>query len=96
MSTVFGIRRAIISALFDYTNPQSIDTIACHDKVIMSEADPVILRRQWQGLQDAGYLKPVAGYNGEYCSLAPAIRKKLEMGWAMNNDEYLFGPGAMR
>lgn len=96
MSTIYGVRRAILQALYDYINPQSLDTISCHDKVILSEADPVILRRQWQALQDAGYLRSVPGYNGEYCSLMPAVRAKLEKGWAMNNDEFLFGPGALR
>ena len=46
MSTIFGIRRAILQALFDYVTPQSLDTISCHDKVMMTEADPAILRRQ--------------------------------------------------
>lgn len=96
MSTIFGIRRAILQALFDYVTPQSLDTISCHDKVMMTEADPAILRRQWQALQDAGYLKPVAGYQGEYCSLAQAVRAKLEKGWAMHDDEFLYGPGALR
>ena len=96
MATVYSIRRAILSALCDYANPQSLDTLSCHEKLIMTEAEIPILRKQWQLLQDTGYLIPVSGYRGEYCSLEPAIRQKLENGWAMNNDEFLFGPGALR
>ena len=96
MNSIYTARRAILSALCTYCNPQSLDTIACHDKVILTEAEPALLRRQWQALQDAGYLRAVPGYHGEYCSLTPAVRKKLEAGWAMNDDEFLFGPEALR
>ena len=96
MATIYVIRRAILQALYDYINPQSLDTIACHDRVIMTEADVALLRREWLGLQTAGYLRAVPGYNGDYCTLAPSIRAKMDQGLALNSDEYLYGPGALR
>lgn len=96
MATIYVIRRAILQALYDYINPQSLDTISCHDKVIMTECDIALLRREWQNLQTAGYLKAVQGYHGEYCTLAPAIRAKMDQGFSLNSDEYLYGPGAIR
>ena len=96
MTSVYAVRRAILSALYAYSNPQSLDTIACHDRIILTEAEPAILRREWRALQNAGYLRAVPGYGGEYSSLNPTTRKKLESGWAMNDDEFLFGPGALR
>ena len=96
MTGIYAIRRAILSTLCAYCNPQSLDTIACHDKIILTEAEPAMLRKQWLALQEAGYLRAVPGYGGEYCSLAPAVRRKLEAGWAMNDDEFLFGPEALR
>lgn len=96
MANTFAVRRAIVRALYDYVNAQNLDTIACHDAVIMTEADASILRREWQNLIDASYLKAVSGYQNEYCTLSPALRAKMDQGKAMHDDEFLFGPGAIR
>lgn len=96
MTKKYEVRRAIVRALYDYVNAQNLDTIACHDAVIMTESDVAILRREWQNLLNAGYLKAVPGYNGEFCLLSAALRTKMDAGKAMRDDEFLFGPGAIR
>lgn len=93
---ILRIRRAIVFALFDYANPQDIDSVCSHDKILIENADIAILRQEWKNLQDAGFLIAIAGYGGAYCKLNESLKKELEAGSALRNHEFLYGIEAVK
>ncbi len=95
MTDKYRIRQALLKALGRFVCPQDLNTVLCDDAVILLGADPARLKREWDELTCAEYLKPVQGYP-DYRSLAPAVRAKLEAGVSMLDDPFLAGPSAVR
>lgn len=88
---IYGLRRAILLALFDFEAYQDLDTIACHHRVVALRPDPADLRREWRELQDAGFIEPLSGYGGAVCRLAAAERKVIDDTGMPSRDEKLWG-----
>ena len=56
--------------------------------------DLALVRKEWQCLIDAEILVPADGYP-ECFYLSQAIRKKLELGFSLCDNELLYGPVAI-
>ena len=95
MKDKYAIRRTLVKALARYSCPQELNTILCDDDVILLQADPAILLREWYALTEAEFILPVTGYP-EYRSLNPVLRQKLENGLSLMNDPFFAGPLAVR
>lgn len=105
---VYAIRRAILSALYEYENPQNINTVLLNHAIILTAGhmrltneDIQDIRVEWNYLIDKGYLQAVPGYD-DYVKLSGDIRSKLD-GWdkltgknPLSADERLYGPEALR
>ena len=94
-SDAYAIRRAIVRAMARYFCPQDLNTCLCDDDVILLSADSARIRREWDELTAAGYLRPVQGYP-EFRSVAPQLRRKLEAGETLLDEEFFAGPAALR
>lgn len=95
MNDKYAIRRTLVRALARYSCPQNLNTILCDDEIILLQADPAILLREWHALTEAEFILPVAGYP-EYRSLNPVLRRKIENGVNLMWDQFFSGPQAMR
>ena len=95
MSTSYAIRRALLFALGRFFCPQDLNTCLCDDGVIMLDADPARILKEWEELTAAGYISAVQGYP-DHRSLSPAIRRKIEAGETLLDDPFLAGPQALR
>ena len=94
MNDKYSIRRTLVRALARYSCPQDLNTILCDDEIILLQADPAILLREWHALTEAEFILPVAGYP-EYRSLNPVLRRKIENGLSLMNDSFFAGPTAL-
>lgn len=95
MSDKYAIRRVLVRALCRFTCPQNFNTILCDDDVILLQADPVLMLREWENLTAAEFLFEVPGFPA-YRSLDPVLRKKLESGCSLMGDPFFAGPAALR
>ncbi len=92
----YRLRRAIVFAMADFVCAQSLDNLLNHDLLIEENPDPEFARSEWTALQVAGLLLPVPGYQGTYCTLAPHIRREIEAGKNLRDNEFLYGAAAVR
>lgn len=94
MDKKYRIRLAIVRTLHRFFCPQELNAILCADEILMLEADNSQILKEWNMLREAEKLCDVAGYPG-YCSLSPALRKKLDDGLTLNDDPFFYGPSAL-
>ena len=106
--SIYEIRRAIISAMYEYENPQNFNTVLLNHALILAAGrlqltneDIRDIRTEWRYLIEKGYLVPVPGYD-DYAKLSGEIRGKLSS-WdkltgpkPLAGDERLYGPEALR
>lgn len=90
------IRRKIVFAMADFCCAQSLDALMNHDSLLVENPDPAAARAEWTALQEAGLILPVPGYHGIYCTLAPHIRREIEAGKNLRDNEFLYGAAAVR
>ncbi|MBR1951921.1 MAG: hypothetical protein IKA32_05055 [Lentisphaeria bacterium] len=95
MKDKYTIRRALVKALARYFCPQELNTILCDDNIILLQADPSILLKEWDNLTSAEFILQVPGYP-DYRSLNPVLRQKIENGLSLMNDPFFAGPFAVR
>lgn len=104
----YEIRRAIISALRSFANPQCFDTILSTPEITLaarkfrlSDEDKRDIRAEWHYLIEKEYIKPVQGYE-DYARLSSEIRSALDGvdpltgDNPLRHDERLYGPEALR
>ena len=105
---VYTLRRAILSALYEYENPQHFNTVLHHHAVILAAGRLTLtnedirdVRTEWNYLISKGYLAPIPGYD-DYVKLSGDVRSKLDA-WdkltapnPLSSDERLYGPDALR
>lgn len=104
----YTIRRAILTALYEYENPQNFSTVLLHHAVILAAGklkltneDIQDIRTEWKYLVEKGYLIAIPGYD-DYVKLSSDVRSKLDA-WdkltapnPLSGDERLYGPEALR
>ena len=95
MSDKYAIRRVLVRALARYSCPQNLNTVLCDDDVILLQADPAVLLKEWESLTAAEFLFPVAGFP-EYRSINPVLRSKLDAGYTLLDDPFFAGPSALK
>ena len=95
MSDKYAIRRVLVRALARYSCPQDLNTILCDDEVILLQADPAVLMKEWEHLTEAEFLFPVTGYP-EYRSINPVLRRKIDAGYTLLDDPFFAGPAALK
>lgn len=95
MAGKYEIRRALVMALFSFYAPQELNTLLGDDRLLLLEADPARIKREWDELTEAGYIRPVEGFPA-YRSLDHALRLKLEAGKSLLDNPFFAGPGALR
>lgn len=105
---VYIMRRAILTALYEYENPQNFSTVLLHHavtlaagKLKLTNEDIQDIRTEWKYLLDKGYLLAIPGYD-DYAKLSGDVRSKLDA-WdkltapnPLSGDERLYGPEALR
>ena len=104
----YELRRAILTAFFDFRNPTKIvniffDQNVCRavGKLILREDDTLPVRRETENLRAQGYLVEIAGYEG-WSRVADDVRLQLDAADGkierseLKRDPYLFGPAVMR
>ena len=91
MTTKYEIRRALVLALFSFYGPQELNTLLGDDRMILLAADPARVKKEWDELTAAGFIRPVEGFP-TFRSLDPALRKKLEAGKTLLDDPFFAGP----
>jgi len=105
---IYAIRRAILTALYEYENPQNFNTVLLNHAVILAAGhlrltneDIRDIRMEWSYLIGKGYLISIPGYD-DYAKLSGEIRSALD-GWdkltgtnPFAGDERLYGPEALR
>ena len=107
---VYAIRRAILTALYEYANPQSFGTVLLNHALLLAVAggrlrltneDIQDIRTEWNYLLSKGYLVAIEGYD-DYAKLSADVRSKLDA-WdkltapnPLSGDERLYGPEALR
>ena len=106
----YTIRRAILTALYEYENPQRFSTVLLHHSLLLAVAggrlkltneDIQDVRTEWNYLLSKGYLVAIEGYD-DYVKLSGDVRSKLDA-WdkltapnPLSGDERLYGPEALR
>lgn len=108
MSDKYAIRRAIVAALYAFSNPQPLSAIKDHHRVVLAfqrcpltNDDIIDLRREWNYLTERGLLVPVPGYD-DYCKLSGDLRSLLDASDPLTgcdplrSDERFYGPAALR
>ena len=94
-SDAYSIRRALVRAAARFFCPQDLNTLLCDDAVILLDADPARVRREWEELTAAGHFRPVQGFP-DFRSLDPALRRRIEAGETLLDDPVFAGPAALR
>lgn len=109
MTDKYTIRRAILKAMLEFGNPQTVKILAIHHTfssifrhVNITDEDRQDIRVEWDYLLDKGYLQPVPEFT-DYCRLAPDLRNQLEeqernptLPNPLRYDPRLYGPDALR
>lgn len=100
---IYTLRRAILTALFQYRNPVQLAVLLYHQevcsafgKLVLSGSDTLLIRRELTELTAAGYVEPIAGFTDWY-KLNAALRLNMaqQSGALDKKDPFLFGPGAL-
>ena len=98
---IFALRRAILTALFQYQNPVALGTLLYHQeicgvfgKLVLSGPDSLLIRRELRALADAGYVEPIAGFPDWY-KLGADLRLSMAQSGLDRKDPILFGPAAL-
>ena len=91
----YAIRRTLLLALAKFVCPLDLNTALCDDRMILLNADPARVLREWDELTAAEYLLPVPGFP-EARRLSPAVRAKIEAGKSLLDDPFLAGASAVR
>lgn len=90
----YFVRRAIVFSLYKYFVPKRLNDIISENEIItIDNCDSAFVHKEWQYLIDAGITEQQEGYP-EYVALSERIRKQLDDGLALNDNEYLYGPHA--
>lgn len=102
---IFALRRAILTALFQFQNPVHLSALLYHQdvcsafgKLVLSGSDTLLIRRELSELVAAGYIEPIAGFPDWY---KLAANQRLAMAQrsgssADKKDPFLYGPEALR
>ncbi|MEI3038471.1 MAG: hypothetical protein V8T90_05300 [Victivallales bacterium] len=77
-SRVLMIRRAILTALFEYKSYQDIDTVFCNPSVINVNPTREELKVEWAKLISFKMIEPLPEYNGTVCRLTADVLKTME------------------
>ena len=90
----YFVRRAIVFSLYKYFVPKRLNDIISENEIItIDNCDSAFVHKEWQYLIDAGVTEQMEGYP-EYVALSAQIRKQLDDGLALHDNEYLYGPQA--
>lgn len=74
----YRIRRALVTALYDYSGAQDLATLLCAPAAALEAPAPDEAHAAWQALIDAGIVLTLAGYDNQVGKLASHIRAKME------------------
>ena len=100
---IFTLRRAILTALFQFQNPVQLAVLLYHQdvcsafgKLVLTGSDTLLIRRELSELTTAGYVEPIAGFPDWY-KLGANLRLTMaqQSGALDKKDPFLFGPGAL-
>ena len=99
---IYTLRRALLTALFQYQNPVQLGVLLYHQevcnafgKLVLSGSDTLLIRRELSELAAAGYIEPIAGFTDWY-KLGANLRLTMAQSGLDRNDPFLFGPSALR
>ena len=87
---IYRLRRAILTALCDYSGYQDLDTLLHHPVLVREDAGADEVLAEWDLLKEWDYLDPLPGYSGRVCRLSEPVRHRLESG-GMPRDPRLWG-----
>ena len=91
---IFRLRRAILTALFEYESYQDLDTVLCNPALINVNPSPEEARVEWNSLIEYQMIDPLPGYKGAVCRLSASVRKTYEDTKNPPRDPRLWGYGA--
>jgi len=104
----YELRRAILTAFYEYKNPQELKIVLFNEgvcrslgKLVIKGDDTLDVRNEVSRLAGAGYLEPITGFD-EWFKLPADLRLKLDTAAGriersdLKNDPFLFGPSALR
>ena len=99
---IYTLRRAILTALFQFQNPVQLSALIYHQdvcsafgKLVLTGSDTLLIRREIAELQTAGYVEPIAGFD-EWYKLNANLRLNMTQSGLDRKDPFLFGPAALR
>ena len=99
---IYTLRRAILTALFQFQNPVQLAALVYHQdvcsafgKLVLTGSDTLLIRRELSELTTAGYVEPIAGFTDWY-KLGANLRLNMAQSGLDRNDPFLFGPAALR
>jgi len=99
---IFVLRQSLLSALFQFQNPVSLNSLQFHQevcgafgKLVLSGSDLMLIRRELGELASAGYVENIAGFPDWY-KLSSQIRLTMAQSGLDRHDPFLFGPAALR
>ena len=99
---IYTLRRAILTALFQFQNPVQLSVLLYHQevcaafgKLVLSGSDTLLIRRELSELTNAGYVEPIAGFTDWY-KLGANLRLNMTQSGLDRKDPFLFGPAALR
>ena len=99
---IFVLRQALLTALFQFQNPVSLNSLQFHQdvcgafgKLVLSGSDLMLIRRELGELIMAGYVENITGFPNWY-KLASHIRMDMAQSGPDRHDPFLFGPAALR
>ena len=101
---IYALRRAILTALFQFQNPVQLSALLYHQevcgafgKLVLSGSDTLLIRRELAELSSAGYTEEITGFPDWY---KLAANQRLAMaqtaGAVDKKDPFLYGPSALR
>ena len=100
---IFTLRRAILTALFQFQNPVQLAALLYHQdvcsafgKLVLTGSDTLLIRRELSELTTAGYIEPITGFPDWY-KLGANLRLTMaqQSGALDKKDPFLYGPGAL-
>jgi hypothetical protein len=104
MTDIFTLRRALLTALFQFQNPVPLAALIYHQDVCaacgtlrLSGSDTLQVRRELRELESAGYASEITGFP-EWYKLADGQRLAMAQrsGALDKSDPFLYGPGALK
>ncbi len=98
---IFALRRALLTALFQFQNPVALSALLFHQeicavfgKLVLSPSDTLLIRRELGELVKAGYAAGITGFPDWY-KLSPDLRLTMAQSGLDRRDPFLFGPSAL-